>query len=78
MSVPEDGGVSHLTLDIGSGRAGQGRVATVELEEVRVGGANQYSTGRGGPSSAGPQKPREEFELDPKGSKSEAREAYAF
>lgn len=42
------------------------------------GGVNQYSTGWGGLSSAGPQKPHEGFELDPKGSKSEAREGYAF
>lgn len=46
MSVPEDGEVSHLTLDIGSGRAGQGRVATVELEEVRVGGSISIAQGQ--------------------------------
>jgi hypothetical protein len=34
LSMPEDREVSYLILDVRTGRADQGRVATLELEEV--------------------------------------------
>lgn len=58
LSMPEDREVSYLTLDVGTGRADQGRAVTVELEEVGVEGEGyKKQTGLGGPGSAMPQKP---------------------
>lgn len=65
MSMPEDREVSYLTQDTKTGRADQGRVAAVNRKKsgLRV---YKYRTGLGGPGGVGPQKPCQEFELDPK------------
>lgn len=38
LSMPEDREVFYLTLVVGTRRVDQGRVSTVELEEVGAGG----------------------------------------